>query len=105
MLAVGGDAFGDLRGELPRGGEDEGADLLIARALAFEEAVEEREGEASGLASAGLGGSHDIATGHDGGDGFCLNGRGCGVAFFLDRSEDLGVEAEFVECHICGRKS
>ena len=100
MLAIGRDALGNLRREFTSGRENEGADLLIASALSFHEAVEEREGKASGLAGARLRSSHDITTRHHGRDRLSLNGGGRGVAFFLNGSEDLRIQAKFVECHM-----
>ena len=100
MLAVGRDALGNLRRKLTSWSENQGADLLIASAFSFYEAVEEREGKASGLARSSLRGRHDIATRHDGRDCLRLNGGGRGVAFFLNGSEDLEIQTKFVECHI-----
>jgi hypothetical protein len=79
-----------LRGELARRHEDEDADVPLRRA----QALQDRQGEAGGLAGAGLRGGEQVAAGEDDGDGLRLDRRGNGVALLGDSAQQLGLEAE-----------
>jgi hypothetical protein len=61
------------------------------------EALEEGQGEARGLAGAGLGGAQKVFPGEDDGDGLRLDGGGRGVALVRDSAEQLGAQAEGFE--------
>jgi hypothetical protein len=101
VLAVGADAFLHLRGELARGHEDETAHGVARRRLAGagvpREQLQHRQGEAGGLAGAGLRGGEKIAAGENDGDGLRLDGGGLGVALLGDSAEQLGGKAETLE--------
>jgi hypothetical protein len=56
--------------------------------------LKQRQGEAGGLAGAGLGGAQKIFAGEDDGDGLRLDGGGNGVALLGDSAEQLGAKAE-----------
>ena len=63
VLAVGGEALGDLHRELAGRGEDEGAGALrFRRARVLVESVEDRQREAGSLAGAGLGATEEVAA-------------------------------------------
>ena len=101
MLAVGLDALVHLDRELARGREDEAAHRVQRgrEALGRErrEALQQRQGEARGLAGAGLRGSQQVAPGKDDGDGLRLDGGGFCVTLFRDGTEQLGHEPEAFE--------
>ena len=61
--------------------------MFLIGAAAGEEQLGHREGETAGLAGAGLGGNHQIATLQHGGDGPLLHGSGLGVAGGLDGAD------------------
>jgi hypothetical protein len=60
-------------------------------------ALQQGQGEAGGLAGAGLGGAEQVAPGEHHGDGLRLDGGGHGVALVGDRACQLGIEAEAFE--------
>jgi hypothetical protein len=61
------------------------------------QALQDRQGEAGGLAGAGLGGGEQVAAGQDDGDGLRLDGGGRGVALLGDSAEQLGLQPEGIE--------
>jgi hypothetical protein len=61
------------------------------------EQLQHRQGEAGGLAGAGLRGGEKIAAGENDGDGLRLDGGGLGVALLGDSAEQLGGKAETLE--------
>src|SRR5690606_41142358 len=63
------------------------------------QALEQRQGEAGGLAGAGLGAGEHIAALEDDGDGLGLDGGGLAVALFGYGTQQFGREAEFSEHH------
>ncbi len=110
--AVGRNALIDLNGELPSGGQDEGARPRPAAGIALRavarvrlrriaaagpvgvalrtargQGVDERQGEGSGLAGARLGGGNYIASLQKHGNCPTLNGRRLLVAFGSNGSE------------------
>jgi hypothetical protein len=103
VLAVDANAFLDLRGELARRRQDEGADRQLAARIAHggpgHEAMQERQDEAGGLAGAGLGAAHDVAAREDGGDRLGLDGSRGGVARFVHGTQQRLGEAESIERH------
>ena len=103
VLAVDADALLDLRGELARRRQDEGADRQLAARVADSglqhEALQERQDEAGGLAGAGLGAAHDVAAREDGGNGLRLDGSGRGVAGFVNGTQQRLGQAEGIERH------
>ena len=60
----------------------------------FREVLQQRQGEACGLAGAGLGGAQEVAAGENDGDCLLLDRGGRGVALFRDSAEQLGAKAE-----------
>ena len=103
VLAVGAHAFLDLRRELARRRQDEGADRQPAARIAHRrlghQAVQHRQHEAGGLAGAGLGAAHDVAAGEHGRDGLGLDRGGGGVALFVNGAQQGLGEAEGIESH------
>ena len=102
MAAVDADALLDLEGELAGRGQDERADGPSAGArvaVRLAEALEHGQDERGGLAGAGLGAGHEVASGEDDGDGIGLDGGGLGVALIRDRAKELGRQPERGEGH------
>jgi len=66
----------------------------MARVGLGAEDLKQREGEAGGLAGAGLGGAQEVLAGENYGNGLRLDGGGRGVALFRDCAEQLGLEPE-----------
>ena len=62
-----------------------------------QELLQNRQGEAGGLAGAGLGAAHDVEALKDGGNRLHLNRRGRGVAGIGDGAEQLRPQAELVK--------
>jgi hypothetical protein len=88
VLAVVAHALGDLRRELARRRNDQrahrmargrGAGIGVRR-----QPLQQRQGEARGLAGAGLGATHDIEALQDHGDGLRLDRGRLGVALLGD---------------------
>jgi len=90
VLAVSGDAFRHLGGQLAGWREYQGADLIVARRCARAQALQKRQGKAGGFAGTGLGGGHHITAGQDGGNGLGLN-RGRGVVATLSHGRLQGI--------------
>ncbi len=83
VLPVGLEAFADLGGEFPRGGEDEDAGGFAARAGGiFVQGVQDGEGKGGRFSGAGLGAAEEIAPGEEGRDGLGLD-RGGGAVVLL----------------------
>ena len=61
------------------------------------EDLKQGEGEAGGLAGAGLGGAQKVLAGEYDGDGLRLDGGGRGVALVRDCAEQLGLEPEGIK--------
>jgi hypothetical protein len=61
------------------------------------EALQERQGEAGGLAGAGLRGAEQIASREDDGDGLRLDGGCFGIALLRDGAKQLGQQPEAFE--------
>ncbi|CAB3900878.1 hypothetical protein LMG26858_04229 [Achromobacter anxifer] len=82
VLAVGLHRFLDLRGQLTRRGQDQAARAagLAQLGLLLHQQMQDGQGEACGLAGAGLGGGEQVAAFQDLGNGLGLNGSGRGVA-------------------------
>ena len=103
VLAVGAHAFLDLRGELARRRQDQGADRQLAARVAHRrlghQAMQQRQDEAGGLAGAGLGAAHDVAAGEDGGNGLGLDRGGGVVAGFVNGTQQGLGQAEGIESH------
>jgi hypothetical protein len=90
-----------LDGQLARGREDQAADRMQRGREALGgrggQALQQREGEAGGLAGAGLRGGEEVAAGEDNGNGLRLDGGGDGVALLRDGTQQLGQEPEAFE--------
>jgi hypothetical protein len=109
MPAVHANAFLDLEGEFARRCEDEATDRTADRPMIgtgppvatwrirTTESLEHRHHERGGLAGAGLGAGHEVASGEDKGDRLGLDRRGLGVALVRDRAKELGREPEGIE--------
>jgi len=63
------------------------------------EAVEHGQGEGGGLAGAGRGGGHEIASGEHDGDALRLDRSRLGIAQRLGTPHQAGVKSEFRERH------
>ena len=94
VLAVVGDALRDLRGELPRGREDERARIA---STAGAELLQQRQREAGRLAGAGLRTREHVRSGEHCRDGLKLNGCGNRIALIGHGTEQLGLEPESIE--------
>ena len=99
VLAVGFEALLDLEGQLPGGGEDEGADIPGPHHHVGVEPLEDRGGEGAGLARAGLGAAQHVPALEGGGDGLALDGGGLGVALGRQCLEDRGDQPQLIEFH------
>src|SRR5204863_2903855 len=97
------DALLDLERELPGGGEDQRADAALAGPLGGCEALEHGEDERGGLAGAGLGAGHEVATGQHVGNCLTLDGSWIGVALRRDGTEQSGRKPECREGHWGGK--
>jgi hypothetical protein len=101
VLAVQAHAFLDLGREFAGRGQDQGADRA-RRVLAFlrcadgvgRQALQQRQGEAGGLAGAGLGAGQQVAAAEHGGNGLRLDRGRRGVALFSDGTNDSIGQAE-----------
>ena len=90
---VGRDGLADLQGELAGRCEDEGLRLLPARV----EPLQDGQGERGGLAGAGLGEPHHVASVEQRGNGTRLDGRGGLVAEVGQGVDDRRDESEVGE--------
>jgi hypothetical protein len=61
--------------------------------------LQQRQGEAGGLAGAGLGAGEHILAGQNGRDRLALNGSGLVVALIGHGTEQFGTQAESIEGH------
>src|SRR5205085_10640610 len=86
----------DLRRQLARGREDQGA---RGATLLIDEAVENRQQKRRRLPAAGSRGGQDVLAGHGRRDGVVLDGRGAGEAELLDAAGHIGVESKFRKWH------
>ncbi len=100
VLAVQGDAFRHLGGQLAGGGEHQGAHLAGRRGGAFTEALQQRQGKAGGLAGAGLGGGHGVAAFQDGGYRLGLNRRRGGVTLLGNSTQQRIDQSEGSKIHM-----
>ena len=89
VLAVGLHRFGHLRGQFARGRQDQAARAarLALGGLGLRQQVQDGQGEAGGLAGAGLGGGEQVAALQDLRNGLGLDGGGRGVAGFGDGAQ------------------
>ncbi|OIQ66599.1 hypothetical protein GALL_518300 [mine drainage metagenome] len=101
VAAVGGEVFMHLSGKFARRGEDEGAGddlaLGVAGGLAAAQALQQGQGEAGGLAGAGLRGGQQVVTGEHHGNGLELDGSGLGVALFGHSAQDGRGQAQILK--------
>jgi hypothetical protein len=61
------------------------------------QALQQGQGEAGGLAGAGLRGAEQVASREDEGDGLRLDGGGFGIALLRDSAKQLGDQPEAFE--------
>ena len=125
ILSVIGERLADLKGELPRGGQNEGPNSTAAafpvrpsaplapernglfrdgRRFPFEgpfldQSLQEGQGERRRLARAGLGDSENIRAPQDDRNSPLLDGRELVVSLFADSLQDRLRHVQFVECH------
>jgi hypothetical protein len=104
VLAVGANAFLDLRRELARRRQDEATDrqpaAAVAHGRALHQPMQQRQDEAGGLAGAGLGAAHDVAAREHGGNRLRLDRSGGGVASLMDGTQQRLGKAEGIEGHL-----
>ena len=103
VLAIGADALLYLHGQLAGGREDEGPDG-VARgggrsAGVGRQQLQHGQGEAGGLAGAGLGAAHEVAAFQHQGNGLDLDGGGVFVALLAYGAQELGQQPEGFEGH------
>ena len=99
VLAVGADAFVDLRGELARRHEHQRARRLRRMSRAVQ-ALQDRQREAGGLAGSGLRAGQDVPARENFGNHARLNGRGFGIAAIDERTREFGHEPESSKRHV-----
>ena len=96
VAAVGPNALVDLRGELTRRHEDQRADgrstALVPRFR--HQPLQERQGEAGGLAGTGLRAGENVLTIENERDRLQLNGRRLLVILIVDCAQKFGLKAE-----------
>jgi hypothetical protein len=68
-----------------------------------QQALDDRQREAGGLAGTGLRRAHHVLALHDDRDRLALDRRGRGVAHGLDGIDDAGIEAEVFEVVVVGQ--
>ena len=98
-LAVGLKALLDLEGQLPGGGENEGADGPALDGPGVEP-LEDWGGKGTGLACTGLGAAQYVPPGEGRRDGLFLDGGGALIPQFGQGPQDGLDKAEFTECHV-----
>ena len=99
VLAVAAHGLFDLRGQLARGRQYQGADGAGSRGGAAGQQLQQRQGETGGLAGAGLrAGQQVMALQHDR-DGLGLDGGGLGVAQFVHGFQDRRCQVQIVKVH------
>ena len=98
-MAVGAHAFLDLGGQFARRCQHQNARLAAGGGRLRAEQLQNGQGEAGGLAGAGLGGGHQVAAGKDDGNRLRLDRRRLGIAFFGNGAKNLGAQAEFGKAH------
>ena len=103
VFAVGADGFFNLRGQLARGRQDQGADAGAAKFIACRlgggQALQDGQGKGRRFAGAGLGAAQEVLAGQHQGNGLGLNGRGGFVALLAHGFEDGRSQIQFVEVH------
>ena len=99
MLAIGLKTIGNLRGQFTRRAQHQAAHAAARRpAGAIGQLVQDGQRKGRRLARAGLGNAQDVAPGHGKRNRLRLNGGRGGIAGLLQRLQQAGVKAEFVEC-------
>ncbi len=98
--AVSGDAFADLGRQLTGGSKHQSAHRARATGRRTGvQALQQRQGEAGGLAGAGLGAGQDVTAFEYDGNGLGLDGCGLAVALIGYSSKQFGRKAEVVKRH------
>ncbi len=99
VLAVGADAFVDLRGELAGRHEHERTWRFRRVSRAVQE-LQDRQREAGGLAGSGLRAGQDVPARKNFGNHARLNGRGFGIAALGERTRKFGHQPERSKRHV-----
>jgi hypothetical protein len=100
FIAIALHAGQHLGGELTRRHQHQGAHALGHHALAvLLEHLQDRQGEAGGLAGAGLRAGHQIVAGEHFGDGLHLDRRRRVIACGSERAQEFGAEPQRFERH------
>ena len=94
VLAVGLDAFADLGRQFAGRGQDQRPHRAAVGALGLGKTLQNRQGEAGGLAGAGLCCGHHVTAVEYGRDGLGLNRGGGVVAFFGHGFQQRGAQAQ-----------
>ena len=98
MLSIVAHVLLDLRRELAGRRDNQRADRMPGRRMAAVrfrgQPLQHGQGEAGGLARAGLGGAEKVAARENDGDGLQLDGGRRCVALLRDSAEQLGAKAE-----------
>jgi hypothetical protein len=95
MPTVGSEAFGDLAGQFPRGGQDQGAAAAARRLLGIGgKALKNRQREGRRLAGAGLGDAEQVLALQQDRDGLGLDRGRRLIALGVEGLQQAGVEAE-----------
>jgi len=85
-----------LLGQLASGGQDEGLEVAVAEV----DALEQGNGEGTGLTGTGLGLGDDVTTLDHGDDGALLDGGGLLETVGVDTTEEVGVQGHVVEAGV-----
>jgi hypothetical protein len=97
-LAIGAETVGDLRRELARRGQHQGAGREGRRAAAVrQQPAENGQRESGGLSGAGLGDAEKVAALEEQGDRLGLNGGRRFIAFAIEGAKERLGEAEIGE--------
>ncbi len=97
MFRVGANVFLDLQNQFPRGGEHQHPRAAPLPGRLRRQLGEHGQRESRRLARARLGNANKVVAREDLRNGCRLNGRGFGVAGFLDGFQNFGIKTKFAK--------
>ena len=95
--AGGGEVAGDLHAQLTGGDDDQRLRDAVAALGRRDDALQQRDAEAEGLAGAGAGLADEVVAGQREREGQLLDGEGAGDAGVGQGGDDVGVHVEVAE--------